>query len=176
MIKQRRRHGGRIPPESRLPTKGWHARRLNRATSAGAAGNAGTAALNVLYTENTKSWHISGNIQSTTRRCVSSKLQAPSLKPKKAPSGKPQAPSTKLQAASRKRQAPWSAIHETFDNDPRLGDQGPRPGYNYCSDVAHAMQFGVEKIGFFYPSLLLVQLWKMFQIYYIPTDQAYQEC
>ena len=34
------------------------------------------------------------------------KLQAPSLKPKKAPSCKPQAPSIKLQASSRKRQAP----------------------------------------------------------------------
>ena len=58
------------------------------------------------------------------------KLQAASLKHQapEAPSGKPQAPSGKPQASSRKRQALWFVIHETFENDSRILDQGPGPG------------------------------------------------
>ena len=122
-------------------------------------------------------WPIT--IRNITRRWElreeSFKPQAPSLKPMKAPICKLQALTSKLQAPSPKLQAPWSVNHGTFDNDPRLGDQGPGPRYNCCLDVAHAMQFGVMKIEFFYPSLLSVQLWKTCQNYYSPIDQACQE-
>ena len=62
-------------------------------------------------------------------RAEKRKLQAASLKHQalKAPSSKLQAPSSKLQAPSRKLQAPWFVNHETFENDSRILDQGPRP-------------------------------------------------
>jgi len=61
-------------------------------------------------------------------RAEKRKLQAASLKPQaiQASSGRPQAPSSKLQASSRKRQAPWSVNHGTFENDSWLSDHGPR--------------------------------------------------
>ena len=67
------------------------------------------------------------------------KLQAPGVKlsnqPEQASSDKRQAPGSKLQATSHKLQAPWFVSLDTFENDSRISDHGPRLVWMCCVDA-----------------------------------------